>query len=503
VEFRCDGRGYANRTYSFGRINGSVISERLRLAENGTIAGHSHPNESAWRVNDGNLEFLNDSGAPTTIFDIVEPRQDGNVLIGRFQGVYLHTLTQDVAVHPDLRFRRAQEIIGSIAGARDGKYLAVFLVHHAAAWDSVSGVYEAMTTSRDFLPLAVSIPHRFGKIEYDGEDEVSRTLSKLGVPHVRFDFADHRDGLALLKSLAPDILFRQAPWDVDIPEDYSLANLSFTRLVYTDYGLGICDGWGDYDTPFHNKAWLLTCANDDHRRQYAEHTHHNGLRAFVTGFPKFDKLLERGRAMSVWPLGGERRRYRIIWAPHHSVGPIGLAFGTFPWVCADILAWAARDEKIEVVFKPHPMLIETNGGVGKELFDAFMASWNALGNTSVQTGGDYAPLMSASDAMLTDGVSFLAEYPLFDKPLVWLDSGRHAKLNPMGERAVEANYKVQTVAQAIAIFQRLRDRGDDPMKQRREAVRQYLMPFPGEAAKRVLQCVRERFHEEANSSGDQ
>ena len=441
--------------------------------------------------------MLDASGAPTTIFDRVELHGDKKVFFGRCSGFYLHTLTQGATDDPGLNFRRAQEIIKAVAAARGQKRLAVFLVHHAAAWDAISGIYEAMANSADFVPLVVSIPHRFGRIGYGGEDEVSQMLSTLGAPHVRFDFVDHRDGLALLKSLAPDILLRQAPWDADIPEEYSLVNLDFTRLFYTDYGLGVCDGWGDYDTPFHNAAWLLNCANEDQRRQYAEHTRHKGLRAFVTGYPKFDKLLERARTMSVWPIDGERRRYRIIWAPHHSVGPNGLAFGTFPWVCADILAWVARDPEIEVVFKPHPMLIETNGGIGKEQFDAFMAAWNALGNTAVQTGGDYAPLMSASDAMLTDGISFLAEYPLFDKPLVWLDSGRHAKLNLMGERAVEANYKVQSVAEAIAILERCRDLNDDPMKERREAVRRYLMPFPGEAADRVLQCIRDRFQEEA------
>ena len=500
MDFLFDGSVFANRIFSFERIDGSVISGRLQLAEDGTIAGYSHPNELTWRIEGGNLEFVNNSGAPTTIFDRVELRGDRKVFLGRFSGMYLHTLTQRIAIDSDLTFRRAQEIIGAVAAARGEKRLAVFLVHHAAAWDAVSGIYEAMANSRDFVPLAVSIPHRFGRIEYGGEDEVSRTLSKLDVRHVRFDFADHRDGLALLKSLAPDVLLRQAPWDADIPEAYSVANLNFTRLVYTDYGLGICDGWVDSDTPFHNKAWLLNCANEDQLVQYSQ-MRHKGRRAFVTGYPKFDKLLERGRAMSVWPISGERRRYRIIWAPHHSVDANWLAFGTFPWVCADILAWVARDPEVEVVLKPHPMLIEIHGGVGKDRFDAFMAAWKALSNTSVQTGGDYAPLMSASDALLTDGVSFLAEYPLFDKPLVWLDSGRHTKLNLMGERAVEANYKVQNVAEAIAIFERLR-KGDDPMKERREAVRQYLMPFPGEAANRVLQCIRDRFQEETSRSDE-
>jgi hypothetical protein len=57
---------------------------------------------------------------------------------------------------------------------------------------------------------------------------------------------------------------------------------------------------------------------------------------------------------------------------------------------------------------------------------------------------------SGGDAMLTDGIFFLAEYQLFNKPLTW-------------------HYK----------------------SQRREIIR-YLMPFPGVSSINVLTAIRER-----------
>jgi CDP-Glycerol:Poly(glycerophosphate) glycerophosphotransferase len=237
---------------------------------------------------------------------------------------------------------------------------------------------------------------------------------------------------------------------------------------------------------------MLLCANEDQKQLYISDAQHRGKRAFITGYPKFDKLIQRGQEVGFWPIKSDRRRFRLIWAPHHSVRQQSLGFGTFHLVYKDMLQWAADDPEIEIVLKPHPMLLETRAGglLSEAEFNGFLSAWRAFGNTGAQTGGDYAPLMTASDAMLTDGISFLAEYPLFGKPMIWLDSGRHVELNVLGSRSVEAAYRVSTVREAMAIVQRLRSGGPDPLQAKRSEIRDYLMPFPGFSSEKVLEAIR-------------
>lgn len=384
------------------------------------------------------------------------------------------------------------------------KITVVFLVHNVATWDALHGIYEAMAASDDFVPTIITIPwnfeHERGNI-FDGEEDVHAAFVTMGLPHLRFDFENQRQGLDILKSMRPDLLFRQAPWDRDIPDPYSVEELSFTRLIYTDYGLGILplmlkDGlpWQpDYDQDLHRKAWMLICSNEEQKKIYESQTLHGGLRAVVTGYPKFDMLVRRGQAASHWPIKGNRRRFRLIWAPHHSVLPRSFGFGTFHRVYKDILRWASNAPNIEFVLRPHPMLLESCAHrlISKTELDAFLREWTSLDNTSLQTGGDYAPLLSASDAMLTDGISFLAEYQLFDKPLIWLDSGCNVGFNAIGERVILGAYRVQRVQQAIELISEFIRLKADPLQPLRRDVVRYLMPFPGASCANVLNAIRE------------
>ena len=271
--------------------------------------------------------------------------------------------------------------------ARREKIVSVFLVHHIAAWDALAGIYEAMTASADFSPIVISIPFNFNSARqniFDGEDDIHRALHAMKVPHLRFNFEDHAQGLAKLKSLQPDILFRQSPWDPDIPAAYSTNALDFTRIVYTDYGIGILqDSPGniriDYDQELHRRAWMLLCANDEQKRIYETRTEHKGLRAVVTGYPKFDKLVQRGRDQKSWPIKSTKRKFRLIWAPHHSVRPEHLGFGTFPLVFPEILRWIFRNPDVEVVLKPHPMLFEScaHGMMTRENVETFLKLWQS------------------------------------------------------------------------------------------------------------------------------
>jgi hypothetical protein len=147
---------------------------------------------------------------------------------------------------------------------------------------------------------------------------------------------------------------------------------------------------------------------------------------------------------------------------------------------------------VEIVLKPHPMLFESRGqgAISKTDLDAFMNAWTALPNTSLQTGGDYGPLLSASDAMLTDGISLLAEYQLFNKPLIWVDSQQHVGFNNIGEQIIRGAYVAQSASEVVTLIDRLRKQGDDPLKQQRDETVRYLMPFLGASAENAVAAIR-------------
>ncbi|MET9387650.1 beta-L-arabinofuranosidase domain-containing protein [Streptomyces sp. NPDC002928] len=73
------------RVFQFGRNDGPVIAQRIRLLADGTIQGHTHPNEARWGRENGALAFFASDGRASTRF-VWDARENGRmVLRGRFE----------------------------------------------------------------------------------------------------------------------------------------------------------------------------------------------------------------------------------------------------------------------------------------------------------------------------------------------------------------------------------------------------------------------------------
>ena len=211
-----------------------------------------------------------------------------------------------------------------------------------------------------------------------------------------------------------------------------------------------------------------------------------------TGHPKLDRLYA-ARDRPAWPIEGQPQNYRLIWAPHHSIGDDWLGFGTFVETHAAMLRWAQEDGGVDFVLKPHPALFTRIRGERPDLapgLEQFLTEWGGLPNTALVEGGDYGALLAASNAMVTDGISFLAEYQLFDKPLVFLDSGRHVPFNDVGQLVATGAWTVGNVDAARSVLAALRAGEPDALASTRQAILNELLPFPGRSADRVLDEIR-------------
>ncbi|MBO9097174.1 hypothetical protein ACQZ4Y_16495 [Rhizobium sp. L80/93] len=75
-----------NRAWSFGNLDTkAVVSPRLTLRSGGHLQDYSHPNENAWRVKAGAVEFLNQDGAVSTRFDRISENDGKYTMEGRFR----------------------------------------------------------------------------------------------------------------------------------------------------------------------------------------------------------------------------------------------------------------------------------------------------------------------------------------------------------------------------------------------------------------------------------
>ncbi len=383
----------------------------------------------------------------------------------------------------------------------------VFLLFYFEAWDSLDAIYRQMLESDDFEPIVVSIPRKLtGDAEWHDEDKVSDFLDGQGVPHLRFNFADSYEGLDKLKELAPDYLFINYPWQRNYQPGYVVENLiTFTRVCYVPYfSLPLVNEPGvegiaphQFTQPPHKLAHMVFLQDAAVKAAFdatgrADH-------AFFTGTPKIDALFEKAKTEKPsWPIvrntSNASRRFRLIWAPHHSYAERWLNFGVFAQMHEEMLEFATAHPEIDIVMRPHPFLFGTL--TDRELLTPAQLAdwrrrWDALPNTITDESSSFASLMLACDALFTDGISFIAEFPFVTgRPAIFWEKPDHWAFTPLGELAAGASIRVDDFAGFESVLKKTIEWGLPNRDAEIAALIAAASPYPGEAAKRIVELVR-------------
>jgi CDP-glycerol glycerophosphotransferase (TagB/SpsB family) len=287
--------------------------------------------------------------------------------------------------------------------------------------------------------------------------------------------------------------------------------VSFTRLAHVPYfSLVMVDepddepGGGQGDAPvathlytqrLHQLASLVFTQEREVVDAYALTERGNSYVHF-TGSPKIDNLRrEAQQGKSSWPLHGGK--FKIVWAPHHSYSPHWYNFGVFSKIYIQMLDFAKQNPNIEIVLRPHPFLWGTltdRNVMTVEVLTSWRARWDALANTYVDEDGSYAELFLATDVLLTDGISFLGEYPLVTgKPTIFFENEGHWGFSATGKLAAASSVKVTTFEELKEVLAVARESGLPDRSEQIQKLIEASSPYPGESAKRIVEIVYDDF----------
>jgi hypothetical protein len=386
----------------------------------------------------------------------------------------------------------------------------VFLVFYFEAWDSLDAIYRIMLADDRFDPMVVSIPRKLtGYDKFRDEKKVSAFLDSQGIEHERFRFKKSKEGLARLKELDPDYVFLNYPWQRNYKKNYQIEKLvEFTKVCYVPYfSTSLVQEPGEagvaphqYTQPTHQLAHMVFLQDADTKAAFDS----NGRadHAFLTGTPKIDALMAaKSEVPSIWPIVREHNAkaepFKLLWAPHHSYADRWLNFGHFNDQREPMLAYAQAHPELDIVFRPHPFLFGTmtdRDVMTQEEVDDWRSRWDALPNTFTDLGAPLTSLLLASDALVTDGVSFLAEYPLVTgKPAIFWEKSQHWDFSPLGKIAAATTVTVHTMAEVEqAISQAQVGTLPDRTKEIQELVNA-VRPQPASAAQTIVELVAEDF----------
>lgn len=337
------------------------------------------------------------------------------------------------------------------------KLRIIFLIHHIAVIDSlITIIHEAQKRGHDTIVITI-------KNNFATNGEINKTeefnhlgLEALGMKHLRFGSIDSYEGLEVIKHLNPDYIFRQSPWDNDIEKGYSAKNLSFCKVCYTPYfGIQITEDFNvsntqqdlHVDQEFHRYAFAIFIENSlNSLNRFKENSILSSLNVVQSGLPKYEYIASQLKTYS-YPQslkdGSDsylKKNKTVLWTPHHSFDDNWLGFATFLSTYKVILE-TIHKLGLNLIFRPHPLfeknLLNTKR-LSIEEYTEFKKNIDKTPGFTFSHIADPVEDFMKSDLLLIDGISMLATYQLMDKPIVWINSQKHAPFTPMGKKMIES-----------------------------------------------------------------
>ena len=373
-----------------------------------------------------------------------------------------------------------------------------YLVSNLASWkaDEVAKVMEA---SDNFHVVIYLCPLTRGGLAERAEVEITKLRALF--QNSDFDVVDlslltEDNARRRLDADGIDLFIFTNPHKLSWP---AVHEQLFRRVLsaYLPYSHEVAEYSGNlpqYDQSFHNAMWRIYVAHQNAHDLFRAHRTAGDRDVVVSGYPCCEAFwAARGQ-------GSESSGIKtVVWAPHWILNE-ELQWATVYELGKDMMSVATEfQDRIHWVVRPHPLLrqnLEAHQDWGPDKTNAFFDFWSNAPFSRIEEG-DYQATFIASDALIHDSGSFLAEYLYLDRPVMYLRTEQTAGegLNAFG-RAARSACRVGGSKADVEVFLRALIEGDDQTSDARAAfITRELEPLmprsPSEViAQDILQALR-------------
>ncbi|MCC5968290.1 MAG: hypothetical protein JJU24_19440 [Natronohydrobacter sp.] len=373
-----------------------------------------------------------------------------------------------------------------------------FVVSVASKW-ALQSVLSELQAREDvtcgFYPTLSDLSLRYDRQARRADYATQRAFFAARAPVWADLYDPETDRMQPLSNIDCDIVFIQQPWGMqDLPRRLA----GRVRAAYVHYGLSvISNDRMHYGLPdFHPFLWRYFVPTPLHAQAVQTIGRVRPQAVRVVGHPKLDAYRApppARAAVALWARPHQPERKRIIYAPHHALGPNSLRLGTFAWSGPAMLALAERSPDVDFLLRPHPNLghaLARSGIMSAAQWQAYLEAWRSGGNTSLSLDEAYFDLFRSSDALITDSGSFLAEYLPTGQSLIRLTRPDSAPLNSFGMALSAAFCEASDPQQLEGLFQRVLRAPAIPGSALPALMAQMIQPGPQSTARQILtQCL--------------
>ena len=125
--------------------------------------------------------------------------------------------------------------------------------------------------------------------------------------------------------------------------------------------------------------------------------------------------------------------------------------------------------------------------------NSFFIEWNGLPNTRMDYSWDYEGVFCESDLLLCDGISFLAEYQITGKPVIFVERKNHIDFNIFGEFIIQGVYRYNDINDALMKIIAIKNGESDDLKEKRNEIKNQLMTTEGKSVEFIIEDILQSF----------
>ena len=386
--------------------------------------------------------------------------------------------------------------------ANGEKLRVLFICHRPAVWGALKTVYEAFREDNMFETLMVTVPQVDCLNPAGYVDEGADTFFREYDPVIGFD-KDTKQYLDI-KSLKPDIVFFQQPYDVMRERNYRSNQVNkYAKIAYVSYFSIFPKSLNDvavlntcYPTTFFSHISYFFSQNteeDEHIRKLLEEAKIYNTKVFLTGYPKYDDLNRyKDASPAIWNRPDDNNGFKILWTPRWTTNENNCHFFDY------IDRWfdfCGENPNVDFVFRPHPQAWTEWAHTGEftprqqaELRNQF----SQMDNMSIDESKEYLETFYSSDCLVSDVSSMALQYILTGKPVVYCHK-QNGKMHFIRDSVIGSSlYWAENWDEVKGYLQQLK-KGMDPLKEKRlEAIRtEYRIDSQIKAGEKIKESIKQ------------
>lgn len=358
------------------------------------------------------------------------------------------------------------------------------------SWINVRSVFLYSKQRVDVECQVILLPFIHEQLDWSRERE-EKFLSMEGVDYICWDDPDFDFNVSGF-----DAVIFTSPYDSSRPQEYHFHSLKEKVAItaYIPYGLEVGGGIQNiefqYRQPVAAESTVTFVRSESAKKMFRMYCQNGDAHVVVTGHPRLDNFASF-QEFNVDPelVAEISGRKAILWNAHFSF--IDNCWSTFDVFAENIFFEILSRPDFVLIFRPHPLLYKSliNAGIfTAHEIEEFKCELRTLG-VIVDERSDHRHAFAASYALLTDAGSFLLEYLVTGKPILYLENIYGLGLNEQGAAVLELCRKATELPHIVSFLDWLSFGQDDECELRRSAIDLFFYGLDGCCGLRVLNYI--------------